>query len=108
MQGDSFQGGIVHPIRLIFATLAVALISGCATTSDDWHGDFVQSINEDGSNPYIRDPVMQDLEKRIRDITRAKPQIEPPFNSTFDPRDQAILNNFQSERNGFFPACFSR
>lgn len=99
MQGDSFQGGIVnyHPIRLIFATLAVALISGCATTSDDWHGDFVQSINEDGSNPYIRDPVMQDLEKRIRDITRAKLQIEPPFNSTFDPRNQAILNNFQSE-----------
>lgn len=86
-----------NPIKLIFATLGVLAIGGCSTTSNDWHSDFVQSINEDGNNPYIRDPVLQNLERRIRNITRGTTPLVPPYDRVFNPRNQAILDNFKNE-----------
>jgi len=40
---------------------------------------------------------MQDLERRIRNITRATTPKEPPYDKVFNPRNQAILDNFQGE-----------
>ncbi|VUD69288.1 hypothetical protein TDB9533_04655 [Thalassocella blandensis] len=69
------------------------ILSGCSTT---YRAEFVEKTTKYGSNPYIQAPHVKDLEQRILNILLADRLTGPEYNTKFDPRNKAILDNFSN------------
>jgi hypothetical protein len=74
---------------LLFMSL---LLASCMVNN---YEGFVSGLQDLGPNPYISEPELQDLEQRIRTIAMAEPSQGGPYALTFDPRNNAIISNFQ-------------
>ncbi|CAM3296547.1 hypothetical protein [Thalassospira profundimaris] len=82
-------------LRAGFALAGLGLLSGCVTERQE----FTENLQLYGSNPYIEAPHVKDLEQRIRNVTLAERIIGPEFQTKFDPRNKAILDNFRDSYN---------
>jgi len=85
---------MLKPVFAILSMAGVLALGGCETTVNDAYQSLSSEIILRGTNPYIEAPVLKDLEDRIRTIALA-PNLDGPFYSTtFNPRNDAILANF--------------
>lgn len=57
---------------------------------------FADALRQRGTNPYIENPVVKDLEHRIRAIASAPQNLNQ---KSFGPRDMEILSNFEDRFN---------
>lgn len=83
------------PLALIFC--ALPLLNACVTTTDkEGQVMFAEALHQRGTNPYIENPVVKDLERRIRAIASAPQNLN---RKKFGPRDLEILSNFEDRFN---------
>lgn len=68
------------------------LLGGCSLS---YHQDLVSGLQDLGPSPYISEPELKDLEGRIRAIAMAEKSFDEAYALTFDPRNEAIIGNFQ-------------
>jgi len=80
-------------ILTIFITLSLLTVTACQTTFEEGRQNLANELKSRGTNPYIKAPVLKDLERRIRGVVM-KPQVNSNPND-FDPRNFEILSNFQ-------------
>lgn len=78
-------------IAVILMLPASLLLWGCST----YHENLVSDLQSQGANPYIVEPELKDLEQRIRTIAMAERSLDESYRLTFDPRNGAIISNFQ-------------
>ncbi|RCK43882.1 hypothetical protein TH25_20805 [Thalassospira profundimaris] len=86
--------------KSVFAGLllgAVMVLGGCEITQQDAHQSLVEEIRYRGNNPYIKDAELKELEKRIQTIAVAPDTQGAPYEAQFNPRNQAILDNFNDQ-----------
>lgn len=75
------------------------LLSGCATTAIEANNDYAADLRNYGPNPLIKAPVLRDLEARMRAMAMASDSIGPEWGEQFNPRNQALLDNFSNYYN---------
>lgn len=83
--------------RFAIFTAILTIIVGCATTTH--RAEFVEKTKKYGGNPYMQATHVKDLEQRIRKILLAERIVGEPYGKQFDPRNQAILDNFKDSFN---------
>ncbi|WP_412558102.1 hypothetical protein [Thalassospira sp. MIT1370] len=79
-------------LRAAFIVTALGSLGACVT---DERTEFTQNMALYGSNPYIEAAHVKDLERRIEKIVMADRMIGPEYQTRFDPRNKAILDNFK-------------
>ena len=82
-----------NKITIAMLLFVLPLISGCVTTTDkEGQVMFSDALRQRGTNPYIENPVVKDLEHRIRAIASA-PEVKKQH--VLGPRNREILRNFE-------------
>ncbi|RCK33839.1 hypothetical protein TH19_16660 [Thalassospira profundimaris] len=79
-------------LRAAFVVAALGSLSACVTEE---RAEYTQNMALYGTNPYIEAPHVKDLERRIDKIVMANRMIGPEYQTRFDPRNKAILDNFK-------------
>lgn len=77
------------------ALLGGALVTGCALTVEETQQQFRNDIRTRGGNPYIEAPVVRDFEQLIEAIYLARYIRDGSYADRFDPRNEAIMANFE-------------
>jgi len=79
-------------LYLVLIVTPLIALSGCNTTFKEGQVNLASELRNRGTNPYIKAPVLKDLELRIRNIAMEPIVRENP--NSFGPRDLEILGNF--------------
>ncbi len=78
---------------LALLIFVLPLVNGCVTTTNtEGQVMFSDALRQHGTNPYIENPVVKDLERRIRAIASA-PIVKN--SRVLGPRNREILRNFE-------------
>ena len=90
--GDCLLSGemMSKSIAVILMLIVPLLLGGCALS---YHGNLVSKLQAQGPNPYINEPELKDLYRKIRVIAMAERSWGDPY--AFDSRNDAIISNFQ-------------
>ncbi|MBM6550165.1 hypothetical protein [Marinomonas ostreistagni] len=76
------------------AVIGISVIWMSACTSTSQQSDFLANSEKYGANPYVTPAFAQDLEQRLITILKAERSVSANSGLHFDPRNQAILDNF--------------